>query len=101
MWIYISVIHIIYTQNLMDHIDTVNSVCACEISMPVVPEIGEKARAYSEILAKAACLKKCPPEDVLDSRALAKKAKQMTAPAIGEAGNEAVDVEEEESSNKW
>ena len=89
MWIYISVIHIIYTQPLKDHIDTLNSVCYCDISLPVVPEQGEKAREYQEVLAKAECLKKCPPSDVLDARELAKKAKKMTASEIEDAGSEA------------
>jgi hypothetical protein len=66
MWIYISGIHIYYVPILMDHIDTVNSVCKCNITVPSVSNVGDKAREYAEALEKAECLKKCPPPDILD-----------------------------------
>jgi len=66
LWLYIGIIHLYYVPQLMDHIDTVNSVCKCDIIFPTVENIGTKAREYVEALAKAECMKKCPPPDVLE-----------------------------------
>jgi len=41
-------------------------VCTCDIYQPPVTNVGDKKREYLESLAKAECLKKCPPPDVLD-----------------------------------
>lgn len=77
----------------MDHIDTVNSVCKCDIYIPRADNIGDKSREYAESLAKADCLKKCPPPDVLDKLEVTAKA---IAKAEEEAGLESPEIDEED-----
>lgn len=97
LWAYIGLIHLWYVPRLMDHIDTVNSVCKCDIIYPSVENIGTKAREYTEALAKAECLRKCPPPDVLA---------QLKETNIIVAGAGAADAEDAEddgfnSDDKW
>lgn len=41
-------------------------MCKCDILTPAVANVGDKKREYLESMAKAECIKKCPPPDVLD-----------------------------------
>jgi len=78
MWLYISLIHFIYNENMKQHIDAYYNDCQCAIQkIPETPEyIGEKARLYQEALNQMECLKKCPTKAFLK-----KKAKRMAAMA--------------------
>jgi len=80
----------------MDHIDTVNSVCKCEQYIPSVENVGEKAKEYAEALAKAECLKKCPPADILDKI----KATEKSMAATEEVGRGTADDEEEDEDEE-
>jgi len=88
MWLYISFIHFVYTDKLIDHIDTVNSVCKCEQYIPSVAFVGEKSKEYAEALAKAECLKKCPPAEILQKIKATQKSMAATEEEVGRGGTD-------------
>jgi hypothetical protein len=63
MWLYIGIIHLIYTQPMKEHLLAVATNCKCEPWKPKEgDDLSDKNREYMERLAQEECRARCPSE---------------------------------------